>query len=89
MAIQPRKFQHTFGRSAKTKALDVIYNRRRTGINITDLSEQAGQSYQYAILLAKDLERRGLITKDVQGVETILRPAEDHPVIEWIKKAPP
>lgn len=45
MAIQPRKFQHTFGRSTKTKALDVVYDQRQNGINIKQLSQQIGQSY--------------------------------------------
>jgi hypothetical protein len=88
MAIRPRKFQHTFGRSSPTKALDVIYNERTKGVNIKQLSKTIGQSYQYTILIVNDLEKRGLVKKETKGVESILRPVEAHPVIDWIKKAP-
>jgi Mn-dependent DtxR family transcriptional regulator len=88
MAIQPRKFQHTFGRSSQTKALDVIYNERNKGVNIKQLSRAIGQSYQYTILIVKDLQKRGLVLKETKGVESILRPDEQHVVIDWIKKAP-
>lgn len=86
MAIHPRKFQHTFGRSTKTKALDVIYNERKTGINIKQLSQQIGQSYQYTVLVTEDLTKRGLIMKEEKGVESIMRPNKDNPVVGWVKQ---
>lgn len=86
MAIRPRKFQHIFGRSTKTKALDVVYNERQKGINIKQLSQLIGQSYQYTVIVTEDLAKRGLITKETRGVESIMRPDEEHPVVDWIKK---
>lgn len=86
MAIKPRKFQHTFGRSTKTKALDHIWNNRDGKLNIKELSKAIGQSYQYTVLVTEDLKKRGLITKEEEGVESILKPDLDNPVIKWIRE---
>ena len=84
MAIRPRKFQHAFGRSTKTKALDNIWNNRNGSLNIKQLSEAIGQSYQYAVLVTEDLKRRGLIVKEENGAESILKPNPKNLVMKRI-----
>jgi hypothetical protein len=86
MAIRPRRFQHTFGRSTQTKALDHILNNKEDGVNIKELSKAIRQSYQYTVLITKDLEDKGLIDKKPQGVESILRPNAKNPVVKWVEK---
>ncbi|HVL86416.1 MAG TPA: hypothetical protein VM681_00205 [Candidatus Thermoplasmatota archaeon] len=72
--VAPRLFQHTFGRSAQTKVLDTVWNRRKTGINIRELSKTTGQSYFYTVAVLDKLEERDLVTREARGNQSIIRP---------------
>ncbi|HVL87040.1 MAG TPA: hypothetical protein VM681_03390 [Candidatus Thermoplasmatota archaeon] len=72
--VAPRKYQHTFGRSAQTKILDAVWNHRKAGVNIRELSKLVGQSYFYTVALLEKLEKRGLITREARGNQSIIRP---------------
>lgn len=79
--VAPRRYQHTFGRSAQTKILDAVRNNRKTGINIRQLSKIIGQSYFYTVALLEKLERRGLVTREPVGNQSIIRPNPKNPIV--------
>jgi hypothetical protein len=72
------------GCSAKTKAIDHIWNNRNGSPNIKRLREAIGQSYQYTVLAIEHLKKRGLIIKEEHGFESVLKPNPKHPVVGWV-----
>jgi hypothetical protein len=83
-----RIYQHTFGRSAQTKILDFVWEHRKDGVNIQQLSKGTRNSYFYTLTVLKGLLNRNLVTKETKGNQSIIRPNEDHPIIKAMQKMP-
>lgn len=84
-----RVYQHTFGRSAQTKVMDYVWHHRDRGVNIQELSRGTRNSYFYTLTVLKGLLKRGLVTKEKKGNESIIRPNEDHAIVDAMAKMPP
>ncbi|MBI4394219.1 MAG: hypothetical protein HY556_10585 [Euryarchaeota archaeon] len=81
-----RKYQRAFGRSAQTKILDAVWNRRAAGINVKEISAIIGVSYYYAVIMLPRLESRGLIVRERRGRESIIRPNTKSPIVRAISR---